>query len=773
MPDIERSSKHSAKAGSSRTGEFTIFEELESGLLLGAQKLSSTQVLVEIGSNFTQKEVGEGVTLYLPEGEPNHSDIQHISESELLKYSQIPQEQARKKTSTEIAQARYAPTVYLANIAEKALGAKATPQHREVLTNLRTSKTNKENRMFRKASLKQVEEKRSYFDAESQKRIEYSIKVPGALESVALIAVSQINDPDFKGHTRDIVFSPPLTLFHEYRVHAAHSQEAFNMPHLSKELLNTLEHGDRFPRATRFGAYLLLEQIRLNIGESDQLLNIMDKNKDLSHPLAFELTLKLAVDHPESEWIRLQEERREALLAELENIDPQTAFDRFDELYALSKQLVYSGNPLSPVPGKIGLEIEGILHNRVKRRKRINPRKVRDEQKDFNYIFYTLPTLEGEWEIHKDYPFTEPSGDELTRDPSALTHNKEYLHSLVSLRKWLADSAQRLDSLHVHLDNMQHPNKPDFGALFSRHGVSGEIDSDSIVSNIEHDTHEIRAFMLPALEGSMHPARLEDLINLLIHSSGHRHKPHPQRINIPENEKITDKRLLFGHISRYVSSPEGKLAALMSLHDDLALKGYNPKAFIKSFRRAAYTPIVNALKGKLGYTGETALGDLQYFNQRYYKGDTSIWEDYWPQSSMYLLRLLDGNIEDFYEIYKLGAQDKNVNVQHRALIGILSDESKESISLLKDLLSDEKTPIRTLKQCIVTLSGLPKRETRELFTNALRCIDPDVCQDMLHSLALLHNGDIDKAAKYYKVGEYEKVNRSESEAEILQNKNRE
>lgn len=526
------------------------------------------------------------------------------SDQDVLRYSnRIPEEATLFKTrsSSELARASFNPRLFLAIELQQELPHGEL--FKEVISNLRSDVPHA---TFSYDAMHRTRQTVEAFDKTTGEKFQQEITTPGALESAGIVITNLLAEPCFKTEATRIVVAPLANLVKEYRLHRRSMQETPEMPDLIANVLNHIDVFTDQPQ-TRFALYGILEQITIPDSMRESILEQMDYHGDLDHPLAFQLTLQEA-KRENSPWIAEQEERRTALLERL-SAPNQDLFDEYDKLLAVSRGLVYSGNVRNPRNGKVGLEIEFIPHERGKDSIR-NVKSTKENLAMSKHYFKRGRGIEDVWAVHID----PHRYYEVTRADNSLAYGKAYEESLVKLYKWFGDNAQTLDAFHIHLDRQEHPFLPKLGGIYEGYDLGRMRQNGGYTTVLRNTvdrsyrnynkTWEIRPVALPKGVGNMHPGRLADVVGLYTGASNFENTTdNLAKITVTEPPKSINQ-LLWGHMTTFIQDPEIRLAVLMTLHDENALRYCNPLAFFHTYTQESLETIATLLKPLLPYESD-------------------------------------------------------------------------------------------------------------------------------------------------------------------------
>src|SRR3989344_1177814 len=600
----------------------------------------------------------------LPNQNPKDGKFSLLLEGEIVRFGNPASGKKEiTRTSTEIAQAIYAPQVFLANEARKVLSKPADKLTEEVIANLMEQKEDPQLRWFSKKAARRNKQVVSYYNKDKDTTEKMVKSSPGALESVALAVCANLDEKCFEGYEDRLVFGRLEKLIKEYRLYALKARQTPEMPDLALKLIDSLDSYYKYPHL-RGKIYSLLEQTKIPDSLKESLVRKMDEGHDLDHPLAFELTQDIARTNPESAWIKDQQQRRASMLETLKGSN-QELFDSYAHLANAASALVYSGDPISPIEGKVGMEIEFALEGQWDHLIYRLPHKYSSSESIYEK---TARGLKRDWRLHED------GSHELTRDDKRLMHDRSYISSFTNLYKWFKDYALDLYSLHLHFDDKRHPHKPHLGGLYEDFGEGGR----SLKHNDLH-TWEARPICVPKVGNSVNPARLEDAIGFYLHATKAENTREEEKITVSrQDENINMKKAVWGHICTYIEDPEGRLAALMSLQDGLAFIAANPFAFVNSYTRES----LPYLSGRLRIEAE-GKSTLTYLNT--------------------LEAVGKGGFQD--EVKYL----RTIPFQRNIIYNILAYDKEGNADLLRSLASGNQIP-----------SGIEEASTRQINTHSAR-----------------------------------------------------
>ncbi len=402
----------------------------------------------------------------------------------------------------------------------------------------------------------------------------YPYTVPGPFETVAIRIAEAAADPDIRDGLGDTKGAETLTTLlknalHKYRLETKKPTEFLpELPDLVDSLLKAIDNA-HLNKKLRYMIYDCLEQITIPTSKHEDILWKMDEQKDLSHPLAFQLTSQIMI-HPqaaESSWLIDQQARYSELRKAMEQ-DAQTLFDSYPELRRMSKQVVMPTDPLTPITGKIGLEFEYSKDVPI-----TEIPEVWDDGFDIN------PLTQKE-----DIP-------EMRRSSKALDFNAEYIKSLNQLAHWFRDNAEHLSSMHIHLDLSKHPFRPLIGEVLGN-------EEETIKKSIWFKTWEVRGLIVPSEVGDtqnrLSAEAVTNAIVMYIEAANNPANP-GALVYTGANQQIPLDQLTFGHIVQYLHTPEGRLAALKALQHPLMLRAINPEAIQQSYSNLSQKNVLNSL----------------------------------------------------------------------------------------------------------------------------------------------------------------------------------
>lgn len=422
-----------------------------------------------------------------------------------------------------------------------------------------------------------VYEERTYFDRASNSKETIRTSKPGPVEEECIVALRIASEPSFVG---TVVASKALdrakALLYAGRTEAGmYIQRLPEMPTLLEEVKKYLSRLHT-QRSLRYEAYDVISQTQIPTSEISNLGQFMEKSGDLKHPLAYRLLTESA---PDSAFYSEQMERRKLMLSLLGG-DAQQMAEMYPQLKDLVKGLVCSVDPKNPPTGRVGVEIEFGL----------GTTSSFDEPSRFN-------------------TYDDPNGNrEVSRDLDSTGLDENYLRDLGELAMYLRDGATHISSLHLHLDRDQHPHKPDVGAFL------GNRTGWTVEKRGNKNTWEVRGLLPPAHGNDLDPACIADIIQFYISASAESANPRGA-IRLPESTDPELEQIIFAHICRFVSSPEGRMAALKVLEHPLVLRAVDPKVLIESFAEEDHEIVYQVLKR--GPVGKYAEHSLKMIGRRY------------------------------------------------------------------------------------------------------------------------------------------------------------
>jgi len=489
---------------------------------------------------------------------------------EVIKYANKSEGVPAKRSGSEMALAEFDLPLFLSKEVKKKLGNdfQANPYLAEVATNIeklphfRSARPSSDKGRYSSEVLQRSTIQTGYYDITQGKRVERTVIKPGPLETAAIVMTKLLQEPSFHNELGNRVIVCLSKLMKNYRTETKSGLELPEMPDLVHSIAESISILST-RNESRLQLYDILSQIRISPALAAEVIEKMDKHKDLDHPLAYKLTLIIAEKDPYHPWIKTQGERRSRLLTQL-NGSSQDLFDMYGELKRQSGGLVFSGDIIHPLDGKVGMEIEyGLKQN----------------------------TAVNEQLLHKDWA-NGRGGDngEIRRSSNALKYDGAYRRSLIDLTEWLRDEATHISSLHIHYDMLKHPHKPDLGNLYQSVGRGITLRKNEL------DTWEIRGMLPPLFRGSLQPARISDVVELYLHATTEVKGYATPKITVHEGDKPPIDRLIFGYVAGCIPSSEGRLALLMALHTPFMMQGVNPFAFVSSYDRGSIPAILAAAK---------------------------------------------------------------------------------------------------------------------------------------------------------------------------------
>jgi len=338
------------------------------------------------------------------------------------------------------------------------------------------------------------------------------------------------------------------------------------MPELINKLLHSID-SIHVNRTLRFALYDCLEQIQIPLSLHQDVLWVMDRQNDLRHPLAFQLTMAIA-NHSEREqstWLTEQDRRSEELCLLLDN-SAQNLFDNYDTVKRMSASLVSSTNYQDPITGKVGLEVEF----------------QKKEMSEFSE--YEMRELNDGWSLGYDV-----QNEEMRRYDNNLTYDRAYRASITSLAHFFRDYAKHLSSLHIHLDNFVHKLRPDLNGMLGNNWEN--------VKQNNHGTWEVRGLLVPfdRSKQRLDPQSINNVIELYIAASNPAILEANEQIHISTEEPLSYDRILWGHMCVALKDAHARLAALKSLDHPNMLRSFNPLAFIQSYNAESLPAIARSL----------------------------------------------------------------------------------------------------------------------------------------------------------------------------------
>jgi hypothetical protein len=501
--------------------------------------------------------------LYTPPGYEEKGKVKIPEDAEVLEYADCREAQERSPMSSgEMARAFGNFAAYFESKLKDYF-----PSHREL-----------PDQPLRK-DYERVYEEKTYFNRVSGLKETLKVSKPGSVEEECIVALRIAGEPNFRGTlVAEEALKKAKILLEKGRI--AHGE-----PYLPKlpEMPTLLAEAEQCLRRfhtqgeSRKAIYQLINQTRIPPSEISDLGLLMEDNGDLKHPLAYRLLIEASSD---SEWYKKQEEKRENIL-ELLSGDPNKMIEMYPHLRDLAKGLVCSMNVKNPLRGKVGVEIE------------FGGLEITDSLgKPPRFDFYQDP--DGNEEVSRSFEFIELDA--------------RYLSDLEKLATFLRDGATHISSLHLHLDRDRHPVSPEMGSLL------GNMEDLTILQGRLKNTWEVRGMVSPSRGKELDSACVADIIQLCIVASTEYLNPEGT-IQLPEETAPTVEQIIFAHICRFVSSPEGRLAALKILEHPLALRAVNPETLLRNFTREDQARVYPVLKS--GLFGKYAENKLNYIGNRY------------------------------------------------------------------------------------------------------------------------------------------------------------
>lgn len=599
--------------GERQTATGVYVSENTLGRRLGENRTESG--LYVVGNNKTAIQQGERRTelgVYISDPSSVEIYLPNMEETQMIVPPLAKEEEIPHRSSSELALAVASPNMFLAREIQKGLSEEEAIRAKEVIANLSQERKinwqaywlNKPDmsrniqsatvaeHTFSKKDTERIVEAKKYFDRQSGEKAEIVSSKPGPLELAAIKAVDVLHDTAVPTSSAVI---PILELFRDYG-RALNAPELPEMPDLTTHIIEILPHLQN--KETRIGLYNLLESIKLPAILKESIIGAMDASRDLDHPLAYKLTLDLAEKGNGSAWIKEMNMRRKKMLALLKG-DKQELFNKFGELMKQSGYIVYSGDPLHPFKGKLGMEMECQLGDfddsdddqAANNKKRgIVDKSLREALKgDIGYC----------WRMESD----GLHGTEIKKNGhSGLRPSRKYSNALYSLYQWTRSHTSFLKSLHLHLDRQIHPNRPALGNLYFNFSDSFRDSAgngnDGIIEN-DLGTWEIRSINIPRSDGNLHPARIEDLMRMYASAAKAKNEAiESPPIALKEGKPVVLEQLIWGHIISYIKDPEGRLACLMALKDKMALRSVNPLAFFRTFDGPSIKRMPEELNGQ-------------------------------------------------------------------------------------------------------------------------------------------------------------------------------
>lgn len=559
--------------------------------------------------------------------QPQKASIHILSKDELLSFTPVPTAVESRISSGDVIRAIQYPKLFLGETMDAA-GIDCDD--------------------FSKA-LNRVQETIATYDKTTDTTATRTISHPGYVEQAGLVTVDLITTPSFEPAVAPLLgaFSDMLR---DQRSIVGFVRYAPEMPDLTEKLLPTLDFFSTNQQA-RFRIYELMQQVMIPPSFQEVLLQKMDTYHDLDHPLSFALTI--TDSDPASDWNTEQRERRQALLETLAGSN-QDLFNAYGTLVKQSRGLVYHGDPLSPTPGKVGIEIEFTLQEHGRK-----PYYEVSDDDDHPMLYRLRGKNLGEmWPIHDEINIRpELKVKEITRSDDALSVDTAYLQSLVPLSTWLADYGSVIGSFHMHLDKKTHPYLPALGNLYDKLDPHRLHDTRSIDTAYRNpNTWEVRSISIPRAIGTIHPARIADVIGMYSAiSSSPSEKPQEPKLTISTDVSLD--QLIWGHIITHVKDPTARLATLMALHDPHALQYPNPLAFVHSFAKESLPAVIKTCRDELQknqhmFSNETKSERIAFSEQVMiqtldsfrYGHTTNIFQNTSPQDRGLIMRILGDEV---------------------------------------------------------------------------------------------------------------------------------
>ncbi len=421
---------------------------------------------------------------------------------------------------------------------------------------------------------------KTYYNRISDRTEIIKTSKPGPLEEACIVALKIAGEPNFVGTDvaeKAVAKANSLLYFSRTLSDDTYRLKLPEMPTLLEEAKIYLS---RLPsRKQRYQVYDLISQTIIPRSEISALGQFMEHSGDLDHPLAYRL---LTEDDTNSEFYRKQMEKREMMLNALIG-DAEELAERYAELSEQAKGLVCSVDVQTPHEGKIGVEIEFGNEPRL-----------------------ALMGKPLRFELYRDM-----GNMEVARSIDFINLDSTYLADLSELAAYLKDGATHISSLHIHLDRDVHKHEPIIGQLLANTWGS------AIYRSHDKNTWEIRGLLPPSKGKELNPADIADIVQLYIVASTV--DPYdtdnlPPPVKLPKGIEPTFEQLTFTHICRYISSPEGRLAALKVLEHPLVLRGISPQSLIESFHRQSQYAVYKTLdRTLLGNYAENELDMISIF----------------------------------------------------------------------------------------------------------------------------------------------------------------
>jgi len=613
-------------------------------------------------------------SIALPKGLSNSKTVMSPQAEDVLQYSTIGDADfVAERTSTELAQAIVAPDKFLIGEIEKGLKGSGIELSdvQSIIDLLRNEFTSnlyapRDPKMGDRRKM----EIKTYDKFSDTTNVTYKT-LPGPMEAVCIAVADLLKEHSFRDVAERVVTSSIGYIIKDFRINTVDRLELPEMPDLTRRLI---EYIDQFPArtSTRVALYNLLEQIALTSSQQEELIKKMDAQKDLDHPLAFQLTLSIADNNPQAEWVKTQEERRGKLLEQLRGSNEEM-FVKYADLFEQSRGLVFHGNPafMDDPAGKVGMEFEFLTGNRELEELAVrNEKRILSSNKEPIERSNNLDTV---WELGHD------RGDysaylETRRSSDHLYHDGFYTLSLVSLYKWFKDNATSIASRHIHLDKDDYPNPPNLGGLFQE-------SQETTFFRTDHPTWEVRGLLLPKGHNYFNPARHEDAAALFMYGASSKTISEVKnKIKVQDEDSVSLNRVIWGHLASYIQNPNGRLAGLMALHDDFTFRGCNPFAFIHTYDLSSLPTVINQIRDKFGEEGGILLDLLKNTIDNNF--DTIEWDasPWWPKYMA--IRAAGYFPPDARELFVKAIKDEYDPEVARIAVGILGEQPK----MYKDLL---------------------------------------------------------------------------------------
>ena len=435
---------------------------------------------------------------------------------------------------------------------------------------------------------------KTYYDRKTDSRQELATKEPGELERVALSVAEMIESPELALRIRASLVESLFGTVKAYRLHTVYARYMPEMPWLSEKLIEAagsfrLEDGHeaQLDKELRYRIYDTLAQLPLPHEQQQRLIKFMDIQGDLTHPLAFDITVRLS-SHTDDPWTLEQARRRNSAIEALDG-SPQQIFDNYDALVKATGGIVTSVDPNNMPERLVGIEtefIDPIYSDPEVRRLQVSrslgdivefDRRDRERAGQFN-VSHRPPASRWavpHWEV---FPNLETK---LVDNKEALTFDRGYLAALAAHGAWLSDVTPATSSIHLHLNRAEHPYVPALGYLL----VEAPL--------IHIATMEVRAMTVPLYKNSISPARIADMVHLFTLDA------QAQEELISPVETTTElhpwQQLAFGQIAAFVKDPQARLAALMCLSHELPLRAFDPYAFAFGYTESSRQTIARSI----------------------------------------------------------------------------------------------------------------------------------------------------------------------------------